>query len=66
MTYYQVKKEADQRRKTGTKYDIYISNELYTPAEVKKQNLNADFLKTVEISKKKTYFFFGARFAKEV
>ena len=63
MLYYQVKKEADQRRKPGKRCDIYIANELYTPAEVKKEKLNSEYLTPVEISKKKTYFFFGARFA---
>ena len=60
MKYYQVKKEADQkRRKDGS---IYISNELYTEKEAEKLNLNTDFMQLVNVNKNSTYFFFGARF----
>lgn len=60
MKYYRVKKEFDNRRKNNS--DIYIANELYTEKEAQKQNLNFNFLELVEISKRKVYFFFGARF----
>ena len=60
MKYYQVKKEADQkRRKDGS---IYIADELYTGKEAEKLNLNTDFMQPVNINKNSTYFFFGARF----
>ncbi len=64
MVYYKVKPECDQKRK-GTKGDIYIENELYTPSEMVKQNLNPAYLEKVEIPKSRVYFSFGCRFAAE-
>jgi hypothetical protein len=61
MKYYKVKPEYDQRRKPGKKYDIYIENELYTPAELRRQELNPAYMDIVEIPKNRTYHFFGAR-----
>ncbi len=63
MKYFKVKKNADQkRRKDGS---IYIANELYTPKEAEKYNINPDYCDIVEISQRKTYWCFGARFAME-
>lgn len=61
MKYYKVKPEHDNKRKNNN--DIYIANELYTEKEVEKQHLNKNFMEIVEVSKKATYWFFGARFA---
>lgn len=63
MKYYRVRLECDNKRKSPD--DIYIGGELYTPTEVRKQNLNCNYLEEVEVNKRKTYFFFGARFAIE-
>lgn len=63
MKYYRVRKEFDNKRKGNN--DIYIGNELYTIQEAKKQKLNTNYMEMVEISKNKTYFSFGARFAME-
>lgn len=62
MLYYQVKPQFDNYRKPGKTFDIYVARELYTPKEVERYHLNKDYLQPVEISKRKTYFFFGARF----
>jgi hypothetical protein len=73
MLYYRVKPDMDNRplykfvgNTTKVKRDgILIANELYTPAE-RKQIANADkFFEKVEISQRKTYWFFGARFSDE-
>lgn len=69
MKYYKVNTSADQTRKNVNKCDILIANELYTEKEVIKFTpLNSVYVKNyfteVEISKNKTYFFFGARFSK--
>lgn len=61
MKYYKVKSEYDNKIKPNN--DIYIANELYTEKEVERQHLNRNFMEIVEVSKKATYFFFGARFA---
>lgn len=67
MLYYKVKPQYDNCCKNPKIHDgnIYVANELYTEKEVQKQNLNRSFLKPVEVSKKKVYWFFGARFAAE-
>lgn len=72
MIYYKVKPEYDNkkryaynRKRGGLKIDgIWIANELYTGKELHNYcvNLNETFDK-VEISKRKIYFMFGARFA---
>ena len=61
MKYYKVRPEFDNKRKSPD--GIYIGGELYTPAEVRKQNLNRNYLEEVEVNKREIYFFFGARFA---
>lgn len=72
MKYYRVHDYCDQVAKVkivnGSGYrfkidGILVANELYTPAERAKL-LNSDkCFEVVEISKTKTYWFFGARFA---
>ena len=61
MKYLKVKPSADQRRrKDGS---IYVANELYTEKEAEKLGINPALCDPVEVSRKKTYFFFGCRFA---
>lgn len=75
MLYMRVKPSADQFV-INKKYDILIANELYTIKEFEK--LRYEFLKMgrgtmelknkfelVDISRKQTYFFFGARFSND-
>lgn len=60
MVYYRIKKEFDQkRRKDG---QIYIAHELYTAHEKSRLHIPEEYLETVNISRKKVYFAFGARF----
>lgn len=75
MIYYRVKPEFDNVRKFNTKrrqYDgIWIDSELYTPGEIKrlmKQGVfvPCDIFEKIEISRRKTYWFFGARFGGEI
>ncbi len=61
MLYYRVKKEYDQkRRRDGS---ILIANELYTPNELKKYNINPNYTESVNIKRTDIYFMFGAHFA---
>lgn len=75
MLYMKVKPEADQFV-IDKKFNILIANELYTVKEFEK--LRYEFMKMggstaklkdkfelVDISKKKIYWLFGARFAME-
>jgi len=65
MKYYRVKPQYDQKmqlNKQGKYAGFYIANELYTEKEAARQYLNPAFMELVEISKKKIYWFFGARF----
>lgn len=73
MTYYRVKEEHDNRarfkyyEKNGFSHyvkedGILIGNELYTPKEREKIANKDRYFEKVEISKNKTYWFFGARF----
>lgn len=70
MLYYRVKPEYDGYSKfeyVGNTYkvksdSVLVGEELYTPAE-RKKIANADkFFEEVNISQRKTYWFFGARF----
>lgn len=72
MTYYRVKPEYDNRanyRYVGNsnvkiKRDgILIAHELYTPRERERIAVKDSVFDKVEISRKKVYWFFGARFA---
>lgn len=61
MLFYKVKSEADNKaRKDGS---IYIANELYTENEALKYDINKNYCYIVNVSKKSTYWLFGARFA---
>lgn len=72
MQYYKVKPQYDNKtrykwnnHRQGVPDGILIANELYTPKEFEKLANCSAWFDTVEISKKCTYFFFGARFAVE-
>ena len=74
MKYYRVKPEYDNLRKYNGKkvlYDgIWIENELYTQKELEKLTKAGfvvlyKYFDPVEISKKKTHYFFGARFSED-
>lgn len=69
MEYYKTKPEYDN--KTRYKWNnhrqcvpdsILVANELYTPKEFEKLAMSPAWFDKVNISKKRTYFFFGARF----
>lgn len=59
MKYYRVKAEHDNKKQGEN--NIYIANELYTETEVKRNNLNTDYMEVVNINKNNTCFSFGAR-----
>lgn len=69
MLYYKVKTPDKLYRFNG--YLQTVPNELYTPAEVKRYSvpdkhgcrMRPEWLEPVEVSKKRVYWFFGARFA---
>ena len=72
MTYYRVKPEYDNwanYRYVGNsnlkikKDGILIAHELYTPQERERLAVKDCVFDKVEISRKKVYWFFGARFA---
>lgn len=60
MKYYKVKPEVDNRKRPDR--SIYIADELYTPAEAKRYKLNMDYMDAVNVSKRRIYWCFGARF----
>ncbi len=66
MTYFVVKAESDQTRLPGKSYGILIKNELKTKKELDRLGVSDAFINRHfdrhDISQKKTYFFFGARF----
>lgn len=72
MLYYKVKTPDKLYRFNG--YLQTVPNELYTPAEVKRYSvpdkhgykMRPEWLEPVNISKRRVYWFFGARFAMEV
>ena len=60
MKYYKVKPEFD------SKYigqHVLVADELYTSKEMEKLHIKHNCCEVVEISRNKTYWFFGARFA---
>ena len=72
MLYLKVKPQYDNHIKNN-KFDFFVGNELYTVKEFEKikkeyhrnvQELN-DIFEYVTVSRKKVYFFFGARFSNE-
>ena len=73
MKYYKVKKQYDNYQKNSD-FDIFVQNELYTEKEfekVKNEYIgNKDKLlkmfDIVEVSKRKIYWLFGARFEMEI
>ena len=69
MKYYRVRPQYDNKirytwnnRRQGVSNGILIANELYSPREYSKLVICPDCVELVEVSKKKTYWFFGARF----
>lgn len=60
MKYYKVKPEADNKKRPDG--NIYVADELYTPAEAKRYKLNMDYMDAVNVSKRCIYWCFGARF----
>lgn len=69
MLYYKVKTPDKLYRFSG--YLQTVPNELYTPVEVKRYSvpdkhgcrMRLEWLEPVNISKRRVYWFFGARFA---
>lgn len=47
------------------KYLEIVKNELYTEKELIKLGLSTSLFKVVDVSRKKTHWFFGARFVDE-
>jgi hypothetical protein len=65
VIYYRVRKEYDQFPKNPRIHDgnILVAEELYTEAEFNKlPYVYAGAFERVEIPRKQTYWFFGARF----
>ena len=68
MLYYRVKIPDKLYRFNG--YLQTVRNELYTPAEIKQYTapdkhgcrMRLDWLEPVQVSKRRVYWFFGARF----
>ena len=60
MKYYKVKTEADNKKRPDG--NIYVADELYTPAEAKRYKLNMNYMDAVAVSKRCIYWCFGARF----
>ena len=63
MTYYRIYPEADNRKRCDG--SIFVRNELYTKKELERFKVPSSYYRPVEVSKKSTYWFFGARFCKE-
>lgn len=72
MEYYKVLPQYDNRKRyrwnnhgqVVADGSILVANELYTPREFAKLANSPTCFEKVNISKKNTYFFFGARFEK--
>lgn len=61
MNYYKVPKQMDNKRTAnGT---IFVAGELLTEKQALKMRANLDVFERTELSQRKTYWFFGARFA---
>lgn len=61
MIYYKVPQQLDNKRTTnGT---IFVNGELLTEKQASKMGANLSQLEHIELSQRKTYWFFGARFA---
>ena len=61
MQYFKVKKEYDQYSKT--KLPILVQDELLTTKEMEKYNVPEKAVDPIEVSQKRIYWCFGARFA---
>lgn len=61
MIYFQVLPQYDNY--ALPKRLIYVKDELFTPKELKRYNVDINKCRQITCSRKKTYFFFGARFA---
>lgn len=69
MKYYRVRPECDNKKRyrfngqgKSVPDGILIANELYTPAEYSKIANSPACFDIIEISKRRVYWFFGARF----
>lgn len=65
MQYLKVNPSADNLRVSNNKSHFLIANELYTLKEALRLGIKADdyrLFTPVQISSRKTYFLFGARF----
>ena len=69
MKYYRVKPEYDNKtrytrnnHKQSISNGILVGNELYTTKEYARLAMCPEWFEVVEISKRKIYWFFGARF----
>lgn len=60
MLFYKVKKEADNIPLKSRL--IYIGGELATESEIKRYKMDKKHMTPVNISKRRTYWFWGARF----
>jgi hypothetical protein len=63
VKYYRVPEQYDNLRRIDG--SILVRNELYTAKELEKYRIPKSYLEEVEISRKKIYFFFGARFQRD-
>lgn len=66
MTYYRIKRDlTDVYLRKIENYCSFVKDELYTLKEVERLGINPEWsnLETVEVSRKKIHFAFGARFA---
>jgi len=62
MRFYRVKPECDGKGHSKGNVGV-VAGELYTEKEINRYRVNKAWCDPVEISKKKTHWFFGARFA---
>ena len=64
MKYYQVIKQVEGLKAPAKLNYILVLHELFTPAEVKRYNLQkyAKYLQEVEASRKQSFYSFGCRF----
>lgn len=70
MQYYKIPKELDGRQiyvRSKQRHVCFVGGELYTLRELEALGLKGwgKLLEAVEVSRKKIYWFFGARFAAE-
>lgn len=64
MKYYQVIKQVEGLSAPAKLNYILVLHELFTPAEIKRYNLQkyAKYLQEVEASRKQSFYSFGCRF----